>query len=81
MTSRQPKSEEGVLQPPRRTPFVYLVHENSMNMSTAIQHPRTAAMVASPELGLGSAADAVSVTLSRVSAGGGRRRRSAVRVR
>jgi len=54
MTSRQPKSEEGVLQPPRRTPFVYLVHENSMNMPTAILHPRTAAMVASPELGLGS---------------------------
>jgi hypothetical protein len=50
MTSRQPKSEEGVLQPPRRTPFVYLVHENSMNMPTAILHPRTAAMVASPEL-------------------------------
>lgn len=49
MTSRQPKSEEGVLQPPRRTPFVYLVHENSMNMPTAILHPRTAAMVASPD--------------------------------
>ena len=44
MTSRQPKSEEGVLQPPRRTPFVYLVHENSMNMPTAIQHPRIAAI-------------------------------------
>lgn len=71
MTSRQPKSEEGVLQPPRRTPFVYLVHENSMNMPTAIQHPRIAAIgcVARAWAGV-----PLTVTLAVLSALGRRRR-------
>ena len=76
MTSRQPKSEEGVLQPPRRTPFVYLVHENSMNMPTAIQHPRIAAMVASPSVARARAG--VPLTLAGASCAAlGRRRRAA----
>ena len=74
MTSRQPKSEEGVLQTPRRTPFVYLVHENSMNMPTAIQHPRIAAIGCVARAWAG-----VPLTLAVARAGrpSGRRRRAA----